>query len=261
MTSRRKQGWYQDDSFWRVLYPYMFPESRFEGTAEEARRMLRLARPKGKDVLDLCCGPGRFSVDLAKRGYRVTGVDRNRFLLNKARARARAKRAKVEWVTKDMRDFVRPESFDLALSMFTSFGYFKDRRDDLRVLENVCASLRPGGAFVIEVHGKEWLSRHFEPVGMETLPDGALLVQRREFVDDWTRLENDWILIRRGRAKIWRLLLNLYTGEELRDRLERVGFSKVRLYGGLDGRPWGPKAQRLVVVAWKGRTIVGRAAR
>ena len=96
-------------------------------------------------MLDLCCGPGRFSIELAKRGFRVTGVDRTRFLLGKAKSREKKAGVKVEWVESDMRDFVRPGAFDLALSMFTSFGYFDDKADDLRVLRQVCESLKPGG--------------------------------------------------------------------------------------------------------------------
>lgn len=252
MTARRKREWFDDESLWRDLYPYMFPESRFAAAIKDSAKVLRLTRPRGKDVLDLCCGPGRFSIALAKRGYRVTGVDRNRFLLNKARARARSGKAKIEWVTQDMRDFVRPGAFDLALSMFTSFGYFEDKRDDMRVLKNIATSLRPGGIFLIEMHGKEWIAHHYAAVRMDSLPGGARLIQAHEVLDDWTRLRNEWILIRRGRAKTYRFNLTIYSAQELRDRLEQAGFSDVKLYGGLDGGEYGLRANRMAAVARKG---------
>jgi SAM-dependent methyltransferase len=251
MTARRKLEWFDDESIWRDLYPIMFQATRFADAIRSTGRVLRLAGPKGKDVLDLCCGPGRFSIALAKRGYRVTGVDRTRFLLNKARARAKAERARVEWVTQDMRDFVRPDAFDLALSMFTSFGYFDDKQEDVRVLENIHTSLRPGGVVLLEMGGKEWIAQHYASVKMEMLPGGARLVQRHAVLDDWTRLHNEWILIRRGRTKTFRFDLTIYSGQELRDRLERAGFVDVALYGGLDGREYGLRAERLVAVGRK----------
>ncbi len=214
-------------------------------------KVLALTRPKGRAALDLCCGPGRFSIALAKRRFAVTGVDRTKYLLDKARARARSARVRIEWVQRDMRDFVRSEAFDLALSMFTSFGYFDDKREDLRVLANILASLRPGGACLIEVGGKEWLARIFAPTTSHTLPDSSLLVQRHTIFDDWTRIRNEWILIRRGKAKTFKFHHTVYSGQELRDRMEKVGFAGVKLFGNLDGDEYGPSANRLIAVGWK----------
>src|SRR5262249_27769241 len=115
---KRKKEWFDDDSFWRELYPFLFPEQRIAGAHEQVSKALALAKPVGKSVLDLCCGPGRCSIALAKKGFSVTGVDKTEYLLEKARARARIAKAKIEWVQADMRDFVRPGSFDLVLSMF-----------------------------------------------------------------------------------------------------------------------------------------------
>jgi 2-polyprenyl-3-methyl-5-hydroxy-6-metoxy-1,4-benzoquinol methylase len=155
MTKRRKKEWFDDDSFWVEMYPFMFPEKRFADAYDQIDKILQLVKPRGKMVLDLCCGPGRCSIALARKGFVVTGVDRTEFLLKKAKTRARAAKTKIEWVQCDMRDFVRPERFDLVLSMFTSFGYFDVKEADSIVLSNMFASLKPGGACVIDVVGKE----------------------------------------------------------------------------------------------------------
>src|SRR5258706_8466484 len=84
---------------------------------------------------------------------------KTKYLLDRARANADASGVKIDWVEKDMPDFVRADSFALVLSMFTSFGYFDDKREDLIVLENMFASLQPGGACLIEVLGKEYLAK------------------------------------------------------------------------------------------------------
>jgi len=56
-TTRRKE-WFDDDSFWRDLYPFMFPEKRFADAFEQVDKALELTTPEGKSALDLCCGPG-----------------------------------------------------------------------------------------------------------------------------------------------------------------------------------------------------------
>jgi SAM-dependent methyltransferase len=248
---RRKKEWFDDDSFWRELYPFMFPEKRIAVADEQVAQALALTKPAGKSVLDLCCGPGRCSIALAKRGFSVTGVDRTAYFLNKARAKARAAHVEIEWVQKDMRDFVRPECFDLALSMFTSFGYFDNRQEDMTVLENMFASLRPGGACLIELLGKEYLAKIFQPTTSTILPDGTVMVQRHEIFDDWTRVRNEWLLIRNGRAKSFKFHHSVYSGQELRDRMERVGFAAVNLYGSLKGDEYGPNAERLIAIGRK----------
>lgn len=248
---RRKKEWFDNEAFWRETYSFMFPEKRFADTPGQMRDALKLTRPKGKKALDLCCGPGRCSVWLAQQGYAVTGVDRTKFLLDKARARARAAKVKVEWIQRDMRDFVRRDSFDLVISMFTSFGYFNDKQEDVAVLGNMFSSLKPGGSCLIDVKGKECLAGILEPTTSETLPDGATLMQNHEIFDDWTRIRNEWIIIRKGRSKRFTFHHTIYSGQELRDRLESVGFRDVKLYGSLGGEEYGPDADRLIAVGTK----------
>jgi SAM-dependent methyltransferase len=247
----RKKEWFDDDSFWRELYPFMFPEQRIAEADEQMAKVVALTKPSGRNVLDLCCGPGRCSVALAKRGFAVTGVDRTKYLLDKGRARVRTARVKIEWVEKDMRDFVRPESFALVVSMFTSFGYFDDKREDITVLENMFASLQPGGVCLIDVVGKERLAKILQLTSSSVLDDGTMLVERREIFDDWTRIRNEWLVIKEGKVKSFKFHHTVYSGEELRYLMERAGFERIHLYGSLDGAEYGPNAERLVAVGKK----------
>jgi len=244
--------WFEDESLWSELYPALFTEERLRLGEEEVPKVLELAglsAVAGPAALDLCCGPGRHAVPLARRGVRVTAVDRTRFLLDRGRERARSAGVAIEFVEADMREFRRSTAFDLAISLFTSFGYFAAREDDLRVLRNVRASLKPEGVFVIDVVGKEWLARHFQPTRAIDLADGGVLIDRCRVVDDWTRVENEWILIRDGRARTFQYRLSMYSGQELKDRLLQAGFARVDLFGNLDGAPYDREASRLVVVA------------
>ena len=91
----------------------------------------------------------------------------------------------------------------------------------------------------------------FAPTTSEELADGSLLIQRHEIFDDWTRIRNEWILIRDGRARSFKFHHTLYSGQELKDRFRQTGFAEVELFGGLDGRAYDHNATRLVVVARK----------
>jgi SAM-dependent methyltransferase len=188
---------------------------------------------------------------LSQQGYQVTGVDRSSFLMDKARQRAAEFKVQAEFVLQDMREFVRPQAYDLALSLFTSFGYFQEKQEDMQVLRNIHTSLKRGGALVMDLMSKEIIAAVFQPTRSEVHADGVLFVQRCEIVDDWRRVRNEWLLIRENQASRFQFEHTIYSGRELKDRLVQVGFEPVELYGDLCGLKYGPEAKRLVVVAYK----------
>lgn len=244
--------WFEDEALWRELYPYVFPMERVAAAAGQVSQILALAGVTGGAVLDLCCGPGRHAVELARRGFRVTGVDRSPFLLERARERADAAGTAVEWVMDDMREFRRPAAFDLACNLFTSFGYFDREEDNLRVLRNVLESLRDGGTFVMDMVGKERVERQGLGVQRTAFADGAVLIQQPHVSGDWTRLDNDWTLVQAcGQERHYRFEHHLYSGQSLERCLLSCGFADVHLYGDFQGSPYGPDALRLVAMARK----------
>lgn len=239
----------ESDSFWLRLAPFIFTEAHEAMAEDEVRGALAIAAPEGDRALDLCCGPGRHAVPLARRGFEVTGVDRHEAFLERARRRAADAGVDVEWVREDMRRFVRPAAFDLAVNLYTSFGYFEDDRDDILVLENVRRCLAPGGVFVIEVTSREWIAENFEETISDESDDGAVLFRRHRIVDDWQRIENTWTLVEGERAESWRFSMRLYSGPELKAMLLDAGFDEVDLFGALDFLPYTHGAHRLVAVA------------
>lgn len=243
--------WFEDDRLWEGLAPMLVSAEARAAGVDEVEAIAALAGRPATAVLDLGCGGGRHSVPFAKRGCRVTGVDKSAFLLRHARDYAAAEGVEVRWVHDDMRRFVEPDSFDLALSLLTSFGYFDDPSDNLRVLENARASLRPGGALVLDVMGKETLARIYQPCAVLDLPDGGMFVQRRTVVDDWARMENDWSLVRGGEVVSFRFRHWLYSAAELRAMVRDAGFETISVFGDLRGAPYGTDANRLVIRAYK----------
>src|SRR5258708_21855138 len=244
-------NWFEDEDFWRQFYPVMFDPGRFEAAPEQISQILALAKFEGRKILDLCCGAGRHSVEFAKRGFEVTGVDLSTFLLDKARERAAGAAVKVEWVQQDMRNFVRPGAFDLACSLFTSFGYFEREEDELLVLRNIHASLREGGIFVIDVVSKEKMALNWQNTICVEYADGSLWVQRPHVLEGWSRIRNDWTLVNDGIARSYSFEHFVYSGRELKDRLLTSGFGRVELFGDLTGAPYGLDATRLIAAAHK----------
>lgn len=244
--------WFENEEFWRAFYPWMFSERRLQAAPQEAEQLLTLSGVSEGAVLDLCCGPARHAVLLAAKGFRVTGVDRSPFLLSKARERAAEAGVPIEFVQSDAREFLRPGAFDLALSLFTSFGYFETRAEDLALLRNIRANLKPGGAFVIDVLGKECYAALPRKGNWDEKADGEVLVEFAEVLPGWAKTRNHWLLLNGERARRFDFDLNLYSGQELCAALQQAGFSDVQIFGSLAGTPYDATATRLVARAVAG---------
>lgn len=243
--------WFADEEFWVDFYDFLFPPSQFEKAEVEIIQLLTLVEDVGQDVLDLCCGPARHSVLLAQRGYHVTGVDNSKYILGKAKENCRRVQVTVEFVEKDMREYVQPGSFDLILNLYTSFGFFNNQNDDRRVVQNMYNNLKTSGKVVVEMMGKEILARVFQETAGTVLDDGSIIVQRHKIINNWSEVENEWILLKEGKYKTYRFNLRLYSAAELQNLFAGCGFKNIKIFGGLNGVKYDNKAQRLVLVAEK----------
>jgi SAM-dependent methyltransferase len=239
--------WFENESFWESFFPSMFSPQRVAAAPAQVEQVIALSGVQAGTVVDLCCGPGRHGAVLAEKGFAVTAVDRSPFLLDKARAHAA--HLQIEFVQADMQDFIRPGSFDLGISLFTSFGYFETPDQDLAVLRNVRSSLKSGGVFLMDILGKECLASRSHTAHWEQLADGKIFVEHAEVLSGWSRIRNNWMLVEGERAQRFEFEINVYSGQELVGMLKEAGFGSVDLFGSLDGAPYNSVATRLVARA------------
>jgi len=242
--------WHELDDFWEAFEPILFAQHWSAAPVEVDAIISLLQLQRGMSILDLCCGLGRHSLELARRGFRVTGVDRTRRYLDKAAAQAANEGLQIEFVHEDMRNFCRPDSFDAVVNAYTSFGYFEDPREDRQVAMNIWRSLKPGGVLIMEMMGKEVLARIFEERSWRE-EDGVLILEERKIRSGWDWIDARWNLFQNGRRIEKTLSLRLYSAAELTSLLRDCGFARAEVYGDLAGSAYDHTAKRLVVVGHK----------
>ncbi len=130
----------------------------FDRDEEEARKFIdrltsHLQIPKGSRLLDIACGKGRHSMIFAERGFEVTGVDFSPASIEIAK---QSEKPGLEFFVHDMRLPFWGNYFDYAFNFFTSFGYFRTRREHDAAMRTISRGLKPGGTFVID-----YLNVHF----------------------------------------------------------------------------------------------------
>ena len=224
------------------------------GTAGEVDAIEKILRPrKGARVLDVACGAGRHSIELAKRGYAVTGVDLSEALLREARAASKRARVRPAFVRRDMRDLRYHEDFDAALSMFTSFGYFDSPREDEKVIEGISRALKPRGKFLLEMFNRDSFATNLPQQGWRARDDGTVVLEEDAFDLLRGRFETRQIIIDRRGTREYTGSVRAYNLAELKEILERHGLFLHRALGGLDLSPYTMRSQRLVLYAVKGQ--------
>jgi len=240
---------FYDETFIRMSATFWPHEP--ELTRQEVADILNLLRPTPQErILDLCCGYGRHTIALTQAGYDIVGLDISPALLAKGRADARQLGAAATFVRGDIRAVPFYAAFDVALSLFTSFGYFTEEKDDQAMLHSVAAALKPGGRFLINVMNRDSLiARQDSQMWVE---GNGILYLEEATIDPLTSRRQGTLIGLEGQRRITRQHnLRLYAAHELHAMIVRAGLQPLGVYGNLDGQDFDFDSHYVVILAQK----------
>jgi len=177
-------------------YDLLYHDKDYEAECDLIESVFRnYAQGPVKTILDLGCGTGNHTLPLARRGYRVMGVDFSEQMLTRAREKAAAIEIPVgcvapTFVQGDVRSADVGQPFDAVLMMFAVLGYLLTNDDVLGALRTVRRHLRPGGLFVCDVwYGPAVLAiRPSERVKVIPTADGKLIRAASGVLDTYRHL-------------------------------------------------------------------------
>ncbi len=245
-----KDEWHKD-FFQNSFYNPASPEA-IERAPFEIRFILKqLKLRKNSKILDVCCGPARHSLMLAKKGFSVTGYDFSKEYLKEAAQKAKKAKVNINLVCGDMRKLKFKNELDAALNLFTSFGYFKKFSDDIKVLKGINSALKPGGFFMLDIINPDFLRKNFKPNEWMELEKGVFLLQEHEFTKNKKGINNRWIKISKNQCLEKKFFTRLYDKKLLSETLKKTGFKPLKFWGNFEGEKLSAKTTRLIVLAKK----------
>ena len=203
-------------------------------------------------VLDIACGSGRHSLELARRGFNVTGFDLSKFLIGEAKKgqkESKEKDLKVRFLIKDMRNFNFNNSFDIAVNIFTSFGYFDNDQENLSVIRNVSDSLKTGGYFLFDFLNKRYLEENLISMTKQK-HESSTVIQTRKIEDGFVK--KNITISEGGKVSEFNETLRLYSLAEFKKAFKGCGLKILNLFGDYFGNKFNEtKSQRLIIIARK----------
>lgn len=240
----------ETDSLVRAIFRQGKSSEQTRREADYIEMLLGLSLPA--HLLDVPCGGGRLALELAGRGYQITGVDNDAALLDDARRNAaeRSLDAAIRLEQRDMRDLPWREAFDGAYCFWESFGFF-DEEGNRAFLSAVATALKSGAKFVFDTHVAETMLPHLGQRPWERVGDDLLVLEERDYDPATATLTRRLIIVGQGHKETIALPMRLYTYRELLTLLRSVGFASCEGYTWLSLVPFMMGAPRLLMVAGK----------
>jgi len=209
-----------------------------QGTVQEVDFIEKeIGHNRGLSILDAGCGTGRHSVELASRGYRVTGFDLSESQLEAARRKAERAGVTVQFLQLDARCFDLPEKFDLAIMLCEAgFSLMETDEENYSILKNVISALKPNGKLIFTTLSAFYpIFNDLKKFHDENLNSGSM--QKHSF-DIMTFRDRNIFEAPDDDGNIRRLECNerYYSPSEISWLLKSLGMSDINIYGCTTGQ-------------------------
>ena len=246
----RHHEWWRD-VFDRPAFFELYERSDTALAVAQANQIIRLLdlRTPAR-ILDLPCGYGRHSIELAGRGFRMTGIDISETQVAKAREKARAAGRRAQFIVGDARALPVAGPFDAAINMFLSFGYFATDDENHAMLREIARVLRPGGRLLIDFWNREHEIRLFQPTIIDERDDDIREIEEWSFDPLAGRLNwTNTVIFPDGRRESWDHSIRAFTVAEVRKMLEAARMKLIVVYGSLNGEAYTMDSESAIFIA------------
>lgn len=228
-----------------------------EETKKQVDFLIRTMKLKGNEkILDLACGFGRHSLELARRGFTVTGVDITREYVEDAARQAEMENLPAKFWHMDIRDVDFKEEFDVVLNMADgAVGYLENEEENLKIFDVVARSLRPCGKHVMDIMNADYADTHF-PCNLWDSGENGITLSKFE----WNK-ESKIMLYGQNDFAFGDILtvptfekgdpIRLYHRREIEAIMKRNGMTVKQVFSDFDGNPGSCNGIQMIVVSEK----------
>ncbi len=253
-TPPPERSWYNQiftEDYFRTL-----PMGFHKQTIRETQFILNsLSVGHGGRILDLCCGFGRHTIEMAKRGYDMVGLDLSLPLLQKGLNEAQRRKLSIKFIHGDIRELNFNGVFDAAFCVHTSFGYFDDKTN-LSVLQGVFNGLKAGGRFMVEVLNRDYIIQQL-PRRKWWEGSDCLFLEEVSFNYETSVLHNKRTFIFDDNRPPWEqhIYIRLFSLHEIQGMMRMAGYNLLQVSGSIASRGafFGTESPHIILLGEKPR--------
>lgn len=211
---------------------------------------------EGEKILDLACGFGRHSLELARRGFAVTGVDITPAYIQYAKEQAESEGLDARFLCADIREVGFKSEFDLVLNMADgAVGYLENDAENRKIFAVVSKALKPGGRHFMDIMNGSYAEKHF-PCKLWDAGEMGLTLSNFEWDDKTRTLIYGQLDFEYGKALKKPEMtegnpIRLYTLTEIAEIMSSVGMKVINSYADFTGKPSSDKDIQLMVYSQK----------
>jgi D-alanine-D-alanine ligase len=253
-----------DDIWWKELFDeiYLLTDARSVCDEKLTCREVdfleaTLDLDKSASILDLCGGQGRHSLELSRRGYmNVTVLDYSGYLVDLGKKRAKEEGLDTIFVQGDARNTGLPgESFQFIIIMASSFGYFADEEENIKVLNEAFRLLTPKGTLLLDLPDRDYVLQNFKPFSCHKVNEDIAVSRERELGDDIIYSRETVMSQKEGCIRNSAYCTCLYSPEKISGLLYAAGFASTTCQRDFMNRKsegdYGCMTNRMIVTAKK----------
>lgn len=235
------ESWF-DTKYYHILYK----NRDFTEAERFISNLIGFLKPKkNSKFVDVACGKGRHSLFIHKQGFDVTGYDLSEKSIIEA---SKNSKDGLKFYTHDMRQIFRTNYFDFALNLFTSFGYFKNVRDELNAMKATARNLKKNGTLVIDFLNSQKVIADL--VAQESkIIDGINFKITRKIIDNQIIKEINFK--DKGETFTFQESVKLLTIIDFKLYLQEVGLKVMHTFGNYNLDEFQENSDRLIIIANK----------
>ncbi len=238
------ENWF-DSPYYHKLY---FERDKQEANAFIEKLIQHLKPPVPSTMLDVACGKGRHSRQLASYGHDVTGIDLSEQSIQEALL---SSTDKLNFYRHDMRLPFWIHYFDYAFNFFTSFGYFRTQRENDNAIRTIASSLKKNGIFVMDYLNTHFSEDHLIHKSEKTVDDVQFIITKW-FDEDFFYKKIEVLDEKLTEPLVYNEKVAKFTLGDFTDMFAYQGLRIKEVYGDYDFSRYDvKKSTRLIMIAEK----------
>lgn len=237
--SEQQIPWYR--KWFNQDYLKLYAYRNLEEASKQVEFLIHAMSLHGSEtILDLGCGTGRHSLELAKRGFTVTGIDLSQSLIEEGRKILKCyPELRAELLVEDIYSLKNFPLFNVIICLFTSFGYLEEDDENESFFNIVTSHLKEEGKFFLDFLHPFQVSTHLVPFEEK--------IVESETIQIFKSLENGQVvktIVFSNPKRTYQEKVKLYNKEQIVKMMQRQGLNVIDVWNDYLGNPWSPVGER-----------------